>query len=279
VSGNPTLSLPQNLHTAATPQFAVTATSDVTLSASPAVRSQAGVGYSAKVSSDTAGDTPLNIFIRTGGTLASNTGTLTGWPLGAFSFRGHDTSVETGSKAYLAVVSTENWSTTAMGTMFDFRTTANGTTTLTSRLYISDRGNILINSNSAAQPSTGTMGLFFGDGTIPATMASNTAGIYANDVSGTVNMFAINEAGVITQLTGVGAALTQTYATASTTHAAVTQLAAPAGGTGTAAGGYDTAANRNLMITSVNAAMTDIANLKNFVNEIVDQLQVRGILA
>lgn len=38
-----------------------------------------------------------------------------------------------------------------------------------------------------------------------------------------------------------------------------TQLAAPAGGTGATAGAYDTAANRNLMIVSVNAAMTDIA--------------------
>lgn len=38
-----------------------------------------------------------------------------------------------------------------------------------------------------------------------------------------------------------------------------TQLAAPAGGTGATAGAYDSASNRNLMITSVNAARTDIA--------------------
>lgn len=73
-------------------------------------------------------------------------------------------------------------------------------------------------------------------------------------------------------------ALTQTYATASATHANVTQLAAPAGGTGVAAGGWSTAANRDLAITSINAARTDIANLKNFVNQIVDQLQALGIL-
>lgn len=73
-------------------------------------------------------------------------------------------------------------------------------------------------------------------------------------------------------------ALTQTYSTASATHAAVTQLAAPAGGTGAAAGAWSTAANRDLAITSINAARTDIANLKNFVNQIVDQLQALGLL-
>ena len=49
-------------------------------------------------------------------------------------------------------------------------------------------------------PSTGTSCVIFGDGTAPATMGSNTAGIYANDVSGTVNMYAINEAGESTRL-------------------------------------------------------------------------------
>ena len=73
-------------------------------------------------------------------------------------------------------------------------------------------------------------------------------------------------------------ALTQTYATATGTHAAVTQLAAPAGSTGVAAGGWSTAANRDLAIVSINAARTDIQNLKNFVNQIVDQLQAIGLL-
>jgi hypothetical protein len=74
-------------------------------------------------------------------------------------------------------------------------------------------------------------------------------------------------------------AYTQTYATASKTHAAVTQLAAPAGGTGAAAGAWSTAANRDLAIASINAARTDIANLKNLVNAVIDDLQAMGILA
>lgn len=76
-----------------------------------------------------------------------------------------------------------------------------------------------------------------------------------------------------------GAAFTQTYATASHTHAAVTQLAAPAGGTGTAAGGWDTAANRNLAIASINAARTDIANVKQVLNALIDDLQALGLIA
>jgi len=73
-------------------------------------------------------------------------------------------------------------------------------------------------------------------------------------------------------------AITQTYATASATHANVTQLDAPAGGTGVAAGGWSTAANRNLAIVSINAARADIANVKQVLNQVIDQLQALGLL-
>ena len=73
-------------------------------------------------------------------------------------------------------------------------------------------------------------------------------------------------------------AYTQTYATADKTHAAVTQLAAPAGGAGAAAGGWDTAANRDLAITSINAARDDIADVKQLVNSVIDDLQALGLL-
>ena len=43
---------------------------------------------------------------------------------------------------------------------------------------------------------------------------------------------------------------------------AITQLAAPAGGAGATAGAYDTTANRDLMITALNAARDDIASLR-----------------
>src|SRR6185436_5864164 len=72
-------------------------------------------------------------------------------------------------------------------------------------------GNVLI--GASVSPSTGTKALIFGDGTIPATMGSNTAAIYADDVGGTVEMFGINEAGQTTRLTGRTTAYTPTNVT------------------------------------------------------------------
>lgn len=79
-------------------------------------------------------------------------------------------------------------------------------------------------------------------------------------------------------LVAVGSAYTQTYATAAKTVPAATQLAAPAGGTGTAAGGWDTAGNRDLAIASINAAKTDIEELKKVVNALIDDLQALGLV-
>lgn len=68
-------------------------------------------------------------------------------------------------------------------------------------LYTTVNGNVCIN-NANSDPTAGTKCLIFGDGTVPSGLDSNTAGLYANDVAGTVNMFAINEAGGSSQLTG-----------------------------------------------------------------------------
>lgn len=77
-------------------------------------------------------------------------------------------------------------------------------------------GNVAI--GTTVFPSTGTATLVFGDGTVPATMGSNTAAIYANDTGGTVNMYGINEAGTVTQLTGLTAAYTITNVTTDRTY-------------------------------------------------------------
>lgn len=74
------------------------------------------------------------------------------------------------------------------------------------------------------------------------------------------------------------AAYTQTYATAARTHPALTSNAMPAGGTGAAAGGWDTAANRNTAIAEFAALRTDVTDLKNLVNSIIDDLQAYGLL-
>lgn len=56
--------------------------------------------------------------------------------------------------------------------------------------------------------ATGTNFISFADGTAPGTPATDTAAIYANDVSGTVKLFGITEGGVTGELTMNSAALT-----------------------------------------------------------------------
>lgn len=88
------------------------------------------------------------------------------------------------------------------------------------RFTIDTKGNCIIGSPTF--PSTGTLGLFFADGTAPASLASNTAGIYANDVSGTVRMFGIDEAGVTGALVMASGALTSGRVALVTTNGLLT---------------------------------------------------------
>jgi hypothetical protein len=72
------------------------------------------------------------------------------------------------------------------------------------------------------------------------------------------------------------AALTQTYSTTSTTHAAFTSadLGAFVGG----ATGFADAAERDGIRTQFNALRADVANVKQFMNQVVDYLQLNGII-
>lgn len=78
--------------------------------------------------------------------------------------------------------------------------------TSTDYYAITTRMNLLL--GNIAQPSTGTYGIFFKDGTLPATLDSNTAGLYANDVGGTVRMFAIDEDGITGEIAKLSGPLT-----------------------------------------------------------------------
>jgi hypothetical protein len=75
-----------------------------------------------------------------------------------------------------------------------------------------------------------------------------------------------------------GSAFTQTYSTASHTVGAALANTPPAGGTGATAGAYDSALHRDQMITSLTNCITDVANLKQVVNGIIDDLQAVGLL-
>lgn len=65
-----------------------------------------------------------------------------------------------------------------------------------------DGRNVLIGLASA--PIIGRSCMVFPVDIVPTDLATNTAGLYANDIGGTTEMFAINEAGVSVQLTGSG---------------------------------------------------------------------------
>jgi len=156
------------------------------------------------------------------------------------------------------------------GTIAVTQSAADSSTKVSTTAFVTTADNL--KANLASPVFTGTV-------TTAALSISNGSDITIGTSTGT----RIGQSGSKVGFYGVTpavrpSALTQTYATASATHANATQLDAPAGGTGVAAGGWSTAANRNLAIVSINAARTDIANLKNFVNQIVDQLQAIGLL-
>lgn len=66
--------------------------------------------------------------------------------------------------------------------------------------------NGIVQIGTTAAMGAGTSALVFGDGTAltAASMPANTAGLYADDVAGTVEMFAIDEAGNSTQISPHG---------------------------------------------------------------------------
>lgn len=87
-------------------------------------------------------------------------------------------------------------------------TMPNGSLTVGSAKFIvaNATGNITtagtINIGGATAPGAGTFYTVFAQGTIPSSLAANSAAISAVDVSGTAHMFAISEGGVSMQLTG-----------------------------------------------------------------------------
>ncbi len=115
---------------------------------------------------------------------------------------GANTDAKAGFSFYQAFDIVE-WRMHVDGNLNDVMRFSVHTPSETNTLMLTIRGNLIINDSIViTEPTTGTKCLIFGDGTIPASLASNTAGLYANDIAGTVNMFAINEAGGSSQLTG-----------------------------------------------------------------------------
>lgn len=75
-------------------------------------------------------------------------------------------------------------------------------------------------------------------------------------------------------------AYTQTYATASKTHSNPTAAAiATTGASNSSPYGYTTAAQADAIVTAVNALVADVANVKQVLNSVIDDLQTYGWFA
>ncbi len=73
-------------------------------------------------------------------------------------------------------------------------------TNTTLRATLDEDGNLGLGSSTKPSANGGKV-LYFGDNTADPTMGANTAGVYGKDVSGTVELFGVDEAGNATQLT------------------------------------------------------------------------------
>jgi hypothetical protein len=134
VAGNPTLSLPQNIHTGASPTFA-------------------GVGVESAIFS------PLTLrrssesslaqgfrYIKSRGTLASPTGVLAGDQIARFMATGYidDNTLPSADTVedFLTVEATENFTATAKGRSLSLKTVKTGETVSANRILLNASGNI-----------------------------------------------------------------------------------------------------------------------------------------
>jgi len=93
---------------------------------------------------------------------------------------------------------------TTLGTITNSTVIGANSTIANSNTIMLGNSSINVCIAGAVPPSTGTKGLIFDDGTALATMASNTAGLYADDIAGNVSMHAINENGDVIKLIKTG---------------------------------------------------------------------------
>ena len=74
-------------------------------------------------------------------------------------------------------------------------------------------------------------------------------------------------------------AYTQTYSTADKTHANPTGVSvATTAATNSSPFGYTGAAQADAIVTNLNAAIVDLADIKQLVNSVIDDLQLLGLL-
>lgn len=103
--------------------------------------------------------------------------------------------------SYVQLSNNFEWRNAVIGNDGNDLRWAGGTGGTDVKMYLTQNGNLILN-DSNIDPATGTKCLVLGDGTAPATPDSNSCFVYGNDVSGTVNVFVMNEASEINQISG-----------------------------------------------------------------------------
>ncbi|WP_081112160.1 tail fiber domain-containing protein [Bdellovibrio bacteriovorus] len=118
------------------------------------------------------------MMTRTRGTLASNTGVLSGNTIGGFYFRAHDGSGTGTTTSAIEVSATENQSTTNRGSRMTFETTSTGAATRTERMRIDGNGYVGIGNTSPTVPLD-VLKSFDGFTAIRAQNTNTSVGAYA----------------------------------------------------------------------------------------------------
>jgi hypothetical protein len=134
VSGNPTLSLPQNIHTGASPTFA-----------GATVQSASFSPLMLRRSSDNANAQGFR-YVKSRGTIASPTGVLANDQIARFMAAGYiDDNTLPGAdlfEDFLTVVATENFTATAKGRTLSLKTVKTGENVSDDRIILNGNGNI-----------------------------------------------------------------------------------------------------------------------------------------
>jgi hypothetical protein len=140
------------------------------------------------------GNTANDILGRSSnGTRFAPTATPSGRPLLQLGATGHDgTDFATTARASIQLIASEDWTSTAQGTNIRFLTTANGTVTTSTRVFIRDDGNVGIGTtapldkldvNGDIRVGTGTTGCVKdSNGTVIAGSCSSDARLKRNIV-------------------------------------------------------------------------------------------------
>ena len=134
VSGNPTLSLPQNIHTGASPTFA-----------GATVQSASFSPLTLRRSSDNANGQGFR-YVKSRGTIASPTGVLANDQIARFMAAGYiddNTLPDADSfEDFLTVLATENFTATAKGRSLSLKTVKTGENVSANRIILDGNGNI-----------------------------------------------------------------------------------------------------------------------------------------